>query len=101
MVSTRNPLANRKNYTLEEVAAAAADFSADRIYAAGARQAFSALPLAPARHHGTAEYRHDQTLRGADAGVSFISESFAKDQVKAGEVKLSMWKAWICGGNSD
>jgi len=25
---------------------------------------------------------------GADAGVSFISESFAKDQVKAGEVKL-------------
>jgi len=24
----------------------------------------------------------------ADAGVSFISESFAKDQVKAGEVKL-------------
>jgi LysR family transcriptional regulator, low CO2-responsive transcriptional regulator len=25
---------------------------------------------------------------GADAGVSFISESFAKDQVKVGEVKL-------------
>ena len=25
---------------------------------------------------------------GADAGVSFISESVAKDQVKAGEVKL-------------
>jgi DNA-binding transcriptional LysR family regulator len=25
---------------------------------------------------------------GADAGVSFISESFARDQVKAGEVKL-------------
>jgi DNA-binding transcriptional LysR family regulator len=25
---------------------------------------------------------------GADAGVSFISESFAKDQVKAGEVRL-------------
>jgi DNA-binding transcriptional LysR family regulator len=24
----------------------------------------------------------------ADAGVSFISESFARDQVKAGEVKL-------------
>src|SRR5260370_36925730 len=25
---------------------------------------------------------------GADAGVSFISESFARDRVKAGEVKL-------------
>ena len=36
---------------------------------------------------------------GADAGVSFISESFARDQVKAGEVKLLNVKASISGAN--
>jgi len=36
----------------------------------------------------------------ADAGVSFISESFAKDYVKAGEVKLLTVEGWTSGASS-
>ena len=67
---------------------AAADLSQDRLHPPGAGQAVPALSRSPAHRDGTAQHRHDQAFCGADAGISIISEGFARDQVKTGEVKL-------------
>jgi len=88
MVSTKNPLAHRSKITLAEVAEQPLIFPRtgftrqvlDKLFRPTARAFTSPLELA--------QHRHDQALCRRDAGVSFISESFAKDYVKAGEVKL-------------
>jgi LysR family transcriptional regulator, low CO2-responsive transcriptional regulator len=88
MVSTRNPLAHRSKLTLEEVASQPLIFPRTGF----TRQVLDKL-FRPyrSRIHVTMELPSIGMIKrfvGADAGVSFISESFAKDQVKAGEVKL-------------
>jgi DNA-binding transcriptional LysR family regulator len=88
MVSTRNPLANRTKITLEEVAAQPLIFPRTGF----TRQVLDKL-FRPyrSRLRITMELPSIGMIKrfvGADAGVSFISESFASDQVKAGEVKL-------------
>jgi DNA-binding transcriptional LysR family regulator len=88
MVSTRNPLAHRTKITLEEVAAQPLIFPRTGF----TRQVLDKL-FRPyrSRLHVTMELPSIGTIKrfvAADAGVSFISESFASDQVKAGEVKL-------------
>jgi len=88
MVSTRNPLANRSKITLEEVAAQPLIFPRTGF----TRQVLDKL-FRPyrSRLHVTMELPSIGMIKrfvAADAGVSFISESFASDQVKAGEVKL-------------
>jgi LysR family transcriptional regulator, low CO2-responsive transcriptional regulator len=88
MVSTRNPLAHRSKITLEEVAAQPLIFP---------RTGFTRQVLDKLFRPYRARLRVAMELPSigmikrfvaADAGVSFISESFARDQVKAGEVKL-------------
>jgi DNA-binding transcriptional LysR family regulator len=88
MVSTRNPLAQRSKLTLEEVASQPLILPRTGF----TRQVLDKL-FRPyrSRLHVTMELPSIGMIKrfvGADAGVSFISESFAKDQVKAGEVKL-------------
>jgi DNA-binding transcriptional LysR family regulator len=88
MVSARNPLANRTKITLEEVAAQPLIFPRTGF----TRQVLDKL-FRPyrSRLRITMELPSIGMIKkfvGADAGVSFISESFASDQVKAGEVKL-------------
>src|SRR5216110_298283 len=88
MVSTRNPLADRSKVTLEEVASQPLIFPRTGY----TRQVLDKL-FRPyrSRAHVAMELPSIGMIKrfvGADAGVSFISESFAKDQVKAGEVKL-------------
>ena len=88
MVSTRNPLAHRTKITLEEVAAQPLIFPRTGF----TRQVLDKL-FRPyrSRLHVTMELPSIGMIKrfvAADAGVSFISESFASDQVKAGEVKL-------------
>lgn len=88
MVSTQNPLANRTKITLEEVAAQPLIFPRTGF----TRQVLDKL-FRPyrSRLHVTMELPSIGMIKrfvAADAGVSFISESFASDQVKAGEVKL-------------
>jgi DNA-binding transcriptional LysR family regulator len=88
MVSTRNPLAQRSKLTLEEVASQPLIFPRTGF----TRQVLDKL-FRPyrSRIHVTMELPSIGMIKrfvGADAGVSFISESFARDQVKAGEVKL-------------
>ena len=88
MVSTRNPLAHRSKLTLEEVASQPLIFPRTGF----TRQVLDKL-FRPyrSRIHVTMELPSIGMIKrfvGADAGVSFISESFARDQVKAGEVKL-------------
>lgn len=88
MVSSRNPLANRSKITLEEVAAQPLIFPRTGF----TRQVLDKL-FRPyrSRLRITMELPSIGMIKrfvGADAGVSFISESFASDQVKAGEVKL-------------
>src|SRR5215472_2831228 len=88
MVSTRNPLANRSKITLEEVASQPLIFPRTGY----TRQVLDKL-FRPyrSRIHVTMELPSVGMIKRfvvADAGVSFISESFAKDYVKAGEVKL-------------
>jgi DNA-binding transcriptional LysR family regulator len=88
MVSTRNPLATRSKITLEEVAAQPLIFPRTGF----TRQVLDKL-FRPyrSRLRITMELPSIGMIKrfvGADAGVSFISESFASDQVKAGEVKL-------------
>ncbi len=88
MVSTRNPLANRTKLTLEEVAAQPLIFPRTGF----TRQVLDKL-FRPyrSRLRITMELPSIGMIKrfvGADAGVSFISESFASDQVKSGEVKL-------------
>jgi DNA-binding transcriptional LysR family regulator len=88
MVSSRNPLANRTKLTLEEVAAQPLIFPRTGF----TRQVLDKL-FRPyrSRLRITMELPSIGMIKrfvGADAGVSFISESFASDQVKSGEVKL-------------
>ena len=88
MVSTRNPLANRTKITLEEVAAQPLIFPQTGY----TRQVLDKL-FRPyrSRMHIAMELPSIGMIKrfvAADAGVSFISESFARDHIKAGEVKL-------------
>src|SRR3984893_4971095 len=88
MVRTRNPLGQRSELTLEEVASHPLIFPRPGF----TRQVLDKL-FRPyrSRIHVTMELPSIGIIKrfvAADAGVSFISESFAKDQVKAGEVKL-------------
>jgi len=88
MVSTKNPLAHRSKITLAEVAEQPLIFPRTGF----TRQVLDKL-FRPyrARIHVTMELPSIGMIKrfvAADAGVSFISESFAKDYVKAGEVKL-------------
>ena len=88
MVSTRNPLAHRSKITLEEVASQPLIFPRTGY----TRQVLDKL-FRPYRSqiHVAMELPSVGMIKRfvvADAGVSFISESFARDYVKAGEVKL-------------
>ena len=88
MVSTRNPLAHRSKITLEEVAAQPLIFPKTGF----TRQVLNKL-FRPYRSRIRISMELPsigmiKRFVAADAGVSFISESFAKDYVKAGEVKL-------------
>jgi len=88
MVSTRNPLAHRTKITLEEVAGQPLIFPKTGY----TRQVLDKL-FRPyrSRMHIAMELPSVGMIKrfvAADAGVSFISESFARDYVKAGEVKL-------------
>src|SRR5258707_5405614 len=88
MVSVKNPLASRSKVTLEEVASQPLIVPRTGF----TRQVLDKLfrPFR-SRVHVAMELPSIGMIKkfvGADAGVSFISESFAKDQVKAGEVKL-------------
>jgi len=88
MVSARNPLAHRSKITLAEVAEQPLIFPRTGY----TRQVLDKL-FRPyrSRIHVTMELPSIGMIKrfvAADAGVSFISESFARDQVKAGEVKL-------------
>src|SRR5271168_4974170 len=88
MVSSKNPLANRAHVTLEDIASQPLIFPRTGY----TRQVLDKL-FRPyrSRIHVTMELPSIGMIKrfvAADAGVSFISESFAKDQVKAGEVKL-------------
>jgi DNA-binding transcriptional LysR family regulator len=88
MVSTRNPLAHRSKITLEEVASQPLIFPRTGY----TRQVLDKL-FRPYRSRIRVAMELPsigmiKKFVGADAGVSFISESFARDQVKAGEVKL-------------
>src|SRR5262249_41084203 len=88
MVSARNPLAQQSKVTLEEVASQPLIFPRTGF----TRQVLDKL-FRPyrSRAHVAMELPSIGMIKrfvSADAGVSLISESFAKDQVKAGEVKL-------------
>jgi len=88
MVSTHNPLAHKGKVTLDEVAAQPQIFPRTGY----TRQVLDKL-FRPyrSRIQVTMELPSIGMIKrfvAADVGVSLISESFAKDQVKAGEVKL-------------
>ncbi len=88
MVSPRNPLAQRNKVTLEEVAEQPLIFPKTGY----TRQVLDKL-LRPyrSRVHVAMELPSIGMIKkfvAANAGISFISESFARDQVKTGEVKL-------------
>src|SRR5947209_17149664 len=88
MVSTRNPLADRSKITLEEVATQPLIFPKTGY----TRQVLDKL-FRPyrSRLRITMELPSIGMIKrfvGADAGLSIISEGFARDQVKSGEVKL-------------
>jgi DNA-binding transcriptional LysR family regulator len=88
MVSKRNALANRSRVTLAEVARQPLIFPKTGF----TRQVLDKL-FRPyrSRMHVTMELPSVGMIKrfvAADAGVSFISESFARDEVKAGEVRL-------------
>ena len=88
MVSSKNPLAQRTHVTLEEVAAAPLIFPKMGY----TRQVLDKL-FRPyrSRLRITMELPSIgmiKTFVAADVGISIISESFARDQVKSGEVKL-------------
>src|SRR5580693_7181363 len=88
MVSTKNPLAHRSKITLAEVAEQPLIFPRTGF----TRQVLDKL-FRPyrARIHVAMELPSIGMIKrfvAADAGLSIISESFAKDYVKAGEVKL-------------
>jgi len=88
MVSSKNPLAQRNNVTLEEIAAAPLIFPKTGY----TRQVLDKL-FRP--HRSRLQIAMElpsvgmiKTFVAADVGISIISESFARDQVKSGEVKL-------------
>jgi DNA-binding transcriptional LysR family regulator len=88
MVSTHNPLAHRSKIALEDVAAQPQIFPRTGY----TRQVLDKL-FRPyrSRIQVTMELPSIGMIKrfvAADVGVSLISESFARDQVKAGEVKL-------------
>jgi DNA-binding transcriptional LysR family regulator len=88
MVSKRNALANRNRVTLAEVAAHPLIFPKTGF----TRQVLDKL-FRPyrSRMHVAMELTSVGMIKrfvAADAGVSFISESFAHEEVKAGEVRL-------------
>jgi len=88
MVSSKNPLAGRSKITLEEIASQPLIFPRTgytrqmldklfRPYRSRLRVAMELPSIGMIKR-----------FVGVDAGISLISESFAKDQVKSGEVKL-------------
>jgi DNA-binding transcriptional LysR family regulator len=88
MVSVKNALAQRSKITMDEVASQPIILPRTGY----TRQVLDKL-LRPYRSHVHVAMELPsigmiKRFVGADAGVSFISESFARDQVKAGEVKL-------------
>ncbi|MBZ5527018.1 MAG: LysR family transcriptional regulator [Acidobacteriia bacterium] len=88
MVSPRNPLANRSKVTLREVAEQPLIFPKTGY----TRQVLDKM-FRPyrSRAHVAMELPSIGMIKkfvAANAGVSFISDAFARDQVKAGEVKL-------------
>jgi DNA-binding transcriptional LysR family regulator len=88
MVSAKNPLAQRSHVTLEEIASAPLIFPRTGY----TRQVLDKL-FRP--HRSRLQIAMElpsigmiKTFVAADVGISIISESFARDQVKTGEVKL-------------
>jgi DNA-binding transcriptional LysR family regulator len=88
MVSSKNSLAQRSHVTLEEIAAAPMIFPKTGY----TRQVLDKL-FRP--HRSRLQIAMElpsigmiKTFVAADVGISIISESFARDQVKSGEVKL-------------
>ena len=88
MVSAKNPLAQRTHVTLEEIASAPLIFPRTGY----TRQVLDKL-FRP--HRSRLQIAMElpsvgmiKTFVAADVGISIISESFARDQVKTGEVKL-------------
>ena len=88
MVSTKNPLAQKSHVTLEDIASAPLIFPKTgytrqvldklfRPYRSRLRMAMELPSIGMIK-----------TFVAADVGLSIISESFARDQVKSGEVKL-------------
>ena len=88
MVSTHNPLAHRGKVTLDEVAAQPQIFPRTGYTCQVLDKLFRPYR---SRIQVTMELPSIGMIKrfvAADVGVSLISESFARDQVKAGEVKL-------------
>ena len=88
MVSSKNPLAQRSNVTLEEIASAPLIFPKTGY----TRQVLDKL-FRPYRSRLQVAMELPsigmiKTFVAADVGISIISESFARDQVRTGEVKL-------------
>src|SRR5271154_2852965 len=88
MVSSKNPLADRTHVTLEDIASQPLIFPRTGY----TRQVLDKL-FRPyrSRIHVTMELPSIGMIKrfvAADAGVSIISENFARDQVKSGVVKL-------------
>ena len=88
MVSSKNPLAQRSHVTLEEISSAPLIFPKTGY----TRQVLDKL-FRP--HRSRLQVAMElpsigmiKTFVAADVGISIISESFARDQVKSGEVKL-------------
>src|SRR5258707_3805312 len=88
MVSTKNPLSQRSHVTLEEIASAPLIFPRmgytrqvlDKLFRPYRSRLQVAMELP--------SIGMIKTFVAADVGISIISESFARDQVKTGEVKL-------------
>jgi DNA-binding transcriptional LysR family regulator len=88
MVSSKNPLAQRTHVTLDEIAAAPMIFPKtgytrqvlDKLFRPHRSRLRVAMELP--------SIGMIKTFVAADVGISIISESFARDQVKSGEVKL-------------
>ena len=88
MVSTKNPFSQRTHVTLDEIASAPLIFPRTGY----TRQVLDKL-FRP--HRSRLQIAMElpsvgmiKTFVAADVGISIISESFARDQVKTGEVKL-------------
>ena len=88
MVSSKNPLAHKSHVTLEDIASAPLLFP-KTCYT---RQVLDKLfrPYRPRLRMAMElpSIGMIKTFVAADVGLSIISESFARDQVKSGEVKL-------------